>query len=183
MPFFLLFARMTMGWGPGRAGAPSLVARERAGERGGGLLHGGQGEGGGSLAGVQERGDEGGMREGGSVLDLHLRLEEAWLDPSQPPPLVSEEGPRSSLPGHSRCRTRGRDRGRCRAGGRGRGCHCRRRRRVPIALTLPFLTSGLGSPSTGGLEPSSRSRNSQDDLTYTITITIKVYFSMLAAPS
>ena len=55
---------------------------------GGGLLPGGQGEGGGvlagvqergggALAGVQERGDEGGTREGGSVLNLHLRLEEA----------------------------------------------------------------------------------------------------------
>ena len=119
------------------------------------------------------------MREGGSALNLHLRLEEAWLDPSQPPPLVYEEGSRSLPPGPLRCMARGR--GRCRTRGRGRGCHCRRSRKVPSAGTLPLLTPGLSSPSTGGLEPSSRSRHSQDDLTDSITITIKVNFSMLAA--
>ena len=36
VPSFLLFVRMTMGLGPGRAGAPSLGARERVGERGAG---------------------------------------------------------------------------------------------------------------------------------------------------
>ena len=133
----------------------------------------------GSLTGVQERGEEGGMREGRSALDLHLRLEEAWLDPSQSPPLVSEEGSGSSPPGPSRCRARGRGRGRS----RGRGCPCRRRRRVPSAGTLPLLTPGLGSPSTGGLEPMSRSLCSQDDVTDAILITVEVHFSMLAASS
>ena len=137
----------------------------------------------GSLTRVQERGDEGGMREGGSALNLHLRLEEAWLDPSQPPPLVSEEGSRSSPPGSSRCRARGRGRGSSRARGRGRGCRCRRRRGVPSAGTLPLLTPGVGSPSTGGLEPSSRIRHSEDDLTDNFTITVEVDFSMLAASS
>ena len=36
MPFLLLCSRMTIGRGPGRAGAPSLEARERAGVRGAG---------------------------------------------------------------------------------------------------------------------------------------------------
>ena len=36
MPIFFLFCRMMMGRGPGRAGARSLGAREREGERGAG---------------------------------------------------------------------------------------------------------------------------------------------------
>ena len=36
VPFLLLCSRMTIGRGPGRAGTPSLEARERAGVRGAG---------------------------------------------------------------------------------------------------------------------------------------------------
>ena len=111
-------------WAGAGVGRGSLPGGQGAGGgeggSGGGLLPGGRGEGGGSLAGVQERGDEGGMREGGSALDLHLRLEEAWLDPSQPPPLVSQEGSRALPPGPL-------GRGRCGARDSGRGCRCRSR--------------------------------------------------------
>ena len=121
------------------------------------------------------------MREGRSALYLHPRLEEAWLDPSQSPSLVSEEGSWSPPPGPSGCRARGRGRGGSRS--RRRGCSCRRRRRVPSTGTLSLLTSGLGSPSTGGLEPLASHLRSQDGVADAILITVQVHFHELAASS
>ena len=57
------------------------------------------------------------------------------------------------------------------------------RRRVPSARTLFLLTPGVGSPSTGGLEPVSRSRHSQGDVADTITIASEGHFSLLTASS
>ena len=45
------------------------------------------------------------------------------------------------------------------------------------------LTSGLGSPSTGGLEPVTSRLYSQDGVADAILITVKVHFHILAASS
>ena len=121
------------------------------------------------------------MREGRSALYLHPRLEEAWLDPSQSSSLVSEEGTWSPPSGPSGCRARGWGRGWSRS--RRGGCSCRRRRRVPSTGTRPLLTSGLGSPSTGGLEPGASRLRSQDGVADAFLITVDVHFHKLAASS
>ena len=95
--------------------------------------------------------------EGGIALTPSLVCEDARFDSSQSSSLVSKQSSRTTVlapfcSNRSCC---------CRGWGRGRSCRCRRRRRrVPSARTLPLLTPGVGSPSTGGLEPSSRSRHS-----------------------
>ena len=52
------------------------------------------------------------------------------------------------------------------------------------ATFLPgFFSLWLSSPSTGGLEPISRSRHSYDDVAVAITITVEVHFSLLTGSS
>ena len=94
--------------------------------------------------------------EGGIALTPSLVCEDARFDSSQSSSLVSKQRSRTTVlaplcSNRSCC---------CRGWGRGRNCRCRRRRRVLSARNFPLLTPGLGSPSTGGLEPSSRSRHS-----------------------